>query len=80
MIKAHPYRALLSVVVFGGVCLFVAGMIGQHNDGPWGGLPEWLGAFTWFGFLLSIPVLLVLAVYLGVAKLLERKGGTAHPA
>lgn len=80
MIKAHPYRALLAVAAFGGACLFVAAMIGQYNDGPWGGLPEWLAAATWFGFLLSVPVLLVLAVYLGVTRLLARKGGTAHPA
>ena len=80
MIKTHPYRSLLAVAVFGGVCLFVAGMIGQYNAGPWGGLPEWLAAVTWFGFLLSIPALVVLGVYLGVSKLMARKGGTAHPA
>ena len=80
MIKAHPYRALLAVVAYGGICLFVAGMIGQHNDGPWGGLPEWLAAFTWFSFLLSIPALLLLGIYLAVVKLSARKGGSASPA
>lgn len=44
MVKAHPYRAVLSVLAVMAVLLFVGGMIGQHNDGPWGGLPEWLGA------------------------------------
>ncbi len=80
MIKAHPYRALLAVALYGGICLFVAGMIGQYNDGPWGGLPEWLAAFTWFSFLLSIPALIGLGAYLAVVKLAARKDGSAHPA
>ena len=78
MLKDHPYRSLLAVVAFGGVCLFVAAMIGQYNDGPWGGLPEWLAATTWFGFLLSIPVLVVLATYLAVANLRGRKEHGHH--
>ena len=73
MVKAHPYRAVFSVLGVMLVCLFVAAMIGQHNDGPWGGLPEWLAAVTWFGFLLSIPVMAVLCVYLLVANLQWRK-------
>lgn len=75
MLKAHPFRALLAVAAFGAVCLFVAGMIGQHNDGPWGGLPEWLGAVTWFGFLLSVPALLLLGSYLAFATLRARRAG-----
>lgn len=78
MLKAHPYRALLTVAAIGGVCLFVAGMIGQYNDGPWGGLPEWLAALTWFTFLLSIPVLLALGVYLRVVHARERRGAGHH--
>jgi hypothetical protein len=77
MVKAHPYRALLAVALYGGICLFVAGMIGQYNDGPWGGLPEWLAAFTWFSFMLSIPALVVLGIYLAVVKTAERRRGSA---
>ena len=80
MIKAHPYRALLAVALYGGICLFVAGMIGQYNDGPWGGLPEWLAAFTWFSFLLSIPALIGLGAYLAVVKLAARKGDSTSTA
>jgi hypothetical protein len=69
----HPYRAVGAVLTVMAACLFVAATIGQYNDGPWGGLPEWLAALTWFGFLLSIPVMLVLCAYLGVAHLRGRK-------
>ena len=73
MIKAHPYRAVGIVLAFMAVNLFVAAMIGQYNDGPWGGLPEWLAAVTWFSFLFSIPAIVVLSVYLGVANLRWRR-------
>ena len=84
MVKAHPYRAVATVlavmVLLGGT----ASMIGQYNDGPWGGLPEWLGAATWFGFLIAALVMIVLSAYLLVAHLRWRKehGEThrAHPA
>lgn len=83
MIKAHPYRAVLTVLGVMAVCVFVSGMIGQYNDGPWGGLPQWLGAVTWFGFLISALVMLVLTAYLVVQSLKWRKAnghGEAHPA
>ena len=44
----------LALVAFTIVCFGLAGLIGQHNDGPWGGLPEWLGSASWFGFLLGL--------------------------
>lgn len=47
-------------------------MIGQYNDGPWGGLPEWLGALSWFTFLFSIPMLLLLLVYLAFTAVRQR--------
>lgn len=53
--------------------LFVSGMIGQYNDGPWGGLPEWLNAVTWFGFLGTVLALLVLSAYLAAANVRYRK-------
>ena len=76
MVARHPYRAVGVVLAVMAVCLFVAGMVGQHNDGPWGGLPEWVGAVGWFGFLLSVPVLLVLSAYLLAAHL--RHGRTVR--
>jgi len=48
-------------------------MIGQHNDGPWGGLPEWLSAASWFGFLCTALVLLVLSAYLAAANVRFRR-------
>ena len=73
MIARHPYRAVGVVLAVMAVCLFVAAMVGQHNDGPWGGLPEWVGAVTWGGFLLSVLVISVLSLYLLLANLRYRK-------
>ncbi len=72
MIKRHPYRAVFTVVAVMAVAFVLAGMIGQFNDGPWGGLPEWLGALSWFTFLLSIPVLLLLLAYLSFTAVRHR--------
>ena len=50
--------------------------------GPWGGLPQWLGAATWFGPLGASLVMLVLSAYLLVLNLQWRKEerrGTAQP-
>lgn len=83
MIKAHPYRAVLALLGVMVACGFVAAMIGQYNDGPWGGLPEWLGAVAWFGFLAAALAMLLLSAYLVVLNLQWRKEnrrGTAHPA
>lgn len=73
MIKEHPYRAVLSVLAVMVVCGFTAGMIGQDNDGPWGGLPEWLGAVTWFAFLAAALAIVALSLYLLMAHLQWRK-------
>ena len=77
MVDRHPGRALGAVAVVGALLFFLAAMIGQHNDGPWGGLPEWMGAVGWFGGLLSVLVLLALAVYLGIQRLRHRDTGDA---
>jgi len=73
MVKAHPYRAVGAILAVMLLCGGTAGMIGQYNDGPWGGLPEWLGALTWFSFLAACLVMVVLTVYLLVANLRWRK-------
>lgn len=73
MIAHHPYRAVGVVVAVLAVCLFVSGMIGQFNDGPWGGLPSWLGAATWFGALGAGLVLLLLLAFLAASSLRSRK-------
>ena len=72
MLDRHPGRVIAAVAAVGAVCLVVAGLIGQYNDGPLGGLPEWMGALTWFGFLLSIPVLVLLLAYVGIQRLRHR--------
>ncbi len=74
MIARHPYRAVGVVLAAMAVCLFVSGMIGQFNEGPWGGLPAWLAATTWFGFLALVLVLLALSAYLAVANIRHRRG------
>lgn len=76
MVKAHPYRSVCTVLAVMLATGFTAGMIGQYNDGPWGGLPEWLGAVTWFGFLVAALVMVVLAVYLLAARLQWRRDGS----
>jgi fructose-specific phosphotransferase system IIC component len=73
MITRHPYRAVGIVLAVMVVSAFVAGMIGQNGDGPWGGLPEWLGAVSWFTFLASVLVILVLSAYLAYANLRYRR-------
>lgn len=77
MLTRHPGRVLGAVAVVGALLFTLAGLIGQHNDGPWGGLPSWMGAVGWFGFLLSVPVLLVLGAYVGVQRLRHRGESTA---
>jgi len=73
VIIRHPYRAVGAVLAVMAALLFVSGMIGQYNDGPWGGLPEWLSAATWFGFLGTVLVLLMLSAYLAAANVRFRR-------
>ncbi len=61
---------MLAVMV---ISAFIAGMIGQYNDGPWGQLPPWLGAASYFTFLGSVLAVVLLSVYLGVANLRYRQ-------
>lgn len=80
MITRHPYRAVGVVLAVMAVSALVAGMIGQHNDGPWGALPEWLGAVSWFTFLGSVLAILVLSAYLAYANVRYRKQGAGPRA
>jgi hypothetical protein len=73
VLSRHPYRALGAVLAVMAVSLFVSSMIGQFNDGPWGGLPAWLGALTWFASLGAGLVLLLLAAYLVASSLRTRR-------
>lgn len=77
MVKAHPYRSVCTVLAVMLVTGFTASMIGQFNDGPWGGLPEWLGAASWFGFLGASLAMVVLTVYLLAAHLQHRRSHSA---
>lgn len=73
MITRHPYRAVGAVLAVFAASVFLGGMIGQFNDGPWGGLPEWLGTASYATSLIAALVLVVLGVYLGVANLRYRR-------
>lgn len=73
MITRHPYRAVGAVLAVFAASLFLAGMIGQFNDGPWGGLPEWVGAAAYATWMLSGLVLVALSVHLGIANLRYRR-------
>ena len=68
-----PKNIFLSVLVFTILCFALAGMIGQHNDGPWGGLPEWLGSASWFGFLLGVLATVVSGIYWAVSGVSRRR-------
>ena len=73
MIVRHPYRAVGVVLAVMAAALFLSAMIGQFNDGPWGELPTWLGAASWFTFLGAGLVLLGLSAYLAAANLRYRR-------
>lgn len=73
MIARHPYRAVGAVLAVFAVTFVLGGLIGQHNDGPWGGLPEWLNTLNYVLFMLSALALVVLSLYLGVAHLRYRR-------
>ena len=59
------------------VSFLIAGLIGQHNDGPLGDLPEWLGAVTWFGGLLGALMTAVLVLVLLGQRLTRGRGSAA---
>ena len=82
MITAHPYRAVAAVLTVMVVTGFTAGMIGQDGDGPWGGLPDWLGTATYTVFMLSALAMVLLSVFLLVAHLRwrARSGAGRHAA
>jgi len=73
MVKRHPYRAVAAVLAVFLVTLFLGTMFGQHNDGPWGGVPEWLNLANYVLFSLTVLVLIGLSVYLGIANLRYRR-------
>lgn len=50
----------------------LAALIGQHNDGPLGDLPEWLGSAAYFIWLASALVLILLG--LAAVALRVRRG------
>ncbi len=54
----------------------LAALIGQHNDGPLGDLPEWLGAAAYAVWMVS--ALLLILVGLAAIALRMRHGRTDH--
>ncbi len=69
MIKNHPLRILGSWAALTAV-LFLLSASG--NSTWWSHGPGWLGALGWAGFLVGLLGLIVLAIYLTVARLLHR--------
>ena len=72
---AHRLRnaAIVLGVIFV-ITFALAALIGQHNDGPLGDLPEWLGSTAYFLWLLSA----LLLVLLGLAALVLRFRHRTH--
>ena len=73
MIVRHPRQTIGAVLGVMALSLFLSSMIGQFNDGPWGGLPSWLGTGTWAAFLIAAIALVVLAAYLAAVHLRTRR-------
>ena len=69
MIKNHPLRTLGTWVALTAV-LFLLSASGNSSWWPHG--PGWLGSIGWFGFLIGLLGLLILAVYLSVGRLRQR--------
>lgn len=70
-----PKGIFLTLLVITGVCFALSGLIGQHNDGPWGGLPEWVGSVSWFGFLIGVLATVVSGIYL-LIRTMGRRSAT----
>jgi fructose-specific phosphotransferase system IIC component len=77
VIVRRPYRAVGAVLAVMALTLLVAAMVGQHGEGPWGGLPDWVGPVSWFSFLGSSVVMLALSAFLVVANLRHRSARRA---
>lgn len=73
MIERHPYHAVGAVLAVFLSTFLLAGLIGQHGDGPLGGLPDWIGAAAYGTWFVSMVALVFLSVYLGVAHLRWRR-------
>jgi hypothetical protein len=71
-----PRNIFLAVLVFTVLCFTLAGLIGQHNDGPWGGLPEWLGSASWGGFLIGVLATIITGIYWAAQSIRSRGGAT----
>lgn len=70
MLREHPFR-VLGVVAAVAVALFALSAPGAHDtSGAW----YYISAFGWFGFLITMLVLLVLAVAAAVMALGRRRG------
>ena len=78
MVTRHPYRSVGVVLAVMLVSGFTAGMIGQYNDGPWGGAPEELGVASYSVFLASVLAVVLLSAYLAVAAYRYRRGRSAQ--
>jgi hypothetical protein len=69
MIKNHPLRSLSTWAALTAVLFLLSG---SGNSSWWSHGPGWLGSIGWAGFLVGLLGLILLAIYLGVAKLRQR--------
>jgi protein-S-isoprenylcysteine O-methyltransferase Ste14 len=61
------------VVAIVGAILFPLGEVGQNDGGLWANGPEWIGATGWFGFLLCLLLLVVIAVVALARTVISRR-------
>ena len=64
----HPTRKSTLMLFVAGVVLFLLSASGQPT-GYWQGGPSWLGAIGWFGFLISVLLLIVSGIYALVSRM-----------
>ena len=69
MIKNHPLRTLGTWAALT-AALFLLSASG--NSSWWSHGPGWLGSIGWAGFLIGLLGLVVITIYLGVARLRQR--------
>lgn len=73
MLREHPFR-VLGVVAAVAIGLFALSAPGAHDtSGAW----YYISAFGWFGFLITMLVLIVLAVAAAVMAVGRHRGRSA---
>jgi uncharacterized protein involved in cysteine biosynthesis len=66
-------KAAISIGVVFVLAFALAALIGQHGDGPLGGLPDWLGTAAYVTWWISALALILLGVA-AIALRIRRRG------